>query len=146
MPSSEERGGEGLSALVSPARFSKFVSVGAVGAVCDFAVIALLVEVGHLDPTLAKVFSAEAAIVTMFVINEQWTFAEHGAAGVWNLGRRFLRSNVVRAGGALWALAVLHVLTTMAGVWYVAANAVGIGTGLVVNYVFESVATWQVHR
>jgi len=138
--------GDGLAALVAPARFGKFVSVGAVGAVVDFAVITLLVEVGSLDPTLAKVGSAEAAIVAMFVMNERWTFATHGAAGLGNLLRRFAKSNVVRAGGALWALGVLHVLTTYGDVWYLLANGVGIGTGLFINYVFESVATWKVHR
>jgi putative flippase GtrA len=137
---------EGLAALVSRERFGKFLSVGVVGAVVDLVVNAALVETLSLSPTSAKVFSAEAAIVAMFVMNERWTFAGHGGTDPWDVGRRFLRSNVVRAGGALWALGVLFVLTTYADLWYVAANAAGIGTGVVINYVFESVATWRIHR
>jgi putative flippase GtrA len=137
---------EGLGALASPRRISKFLSVGVAGAVVDLATLTLLVEVGHLHPSVGKVFSAETAIVAMFVLNERWTFASHGGTDPWDVGRRFLRSNVVRAGGALWALGVLHLLTTYAGVWYLAANVVGIGTGFAINYVFESVATWRVHR
>lgn len=138
--------GEGLAALVSRARFGKFVSVGAAGAACDFTVLALLVELGVVGPTLGKVVSAEAAIVAMFAINDYWTFAGEGDDGARAVGERFLRSNLVRAGGALWALGVLYVLTTQFGVWYLAANAVGILTGLLINYVFESLATWRVHR
>jgi putative flippase GtrA len=144
MPS--ESGETGLRTLVSLERFGKFASVGVVGAACDFAVLAALVVFASMNPTLAKAFSAETAIVAMFVMNEVWTFADHGASGSWNVARRLLRSNVVRAGGALWALGVLHLLTTYADVWYLAANAVGIGTGFAINYLFESLATWKVHQ
>ncbi|MFB6146420.1 MAG: GtrA family protein [Halobacteriaceae archaeon] len=135
-----------LGALVAPERAGKFVSVGVLGAVCDMTVITLLVEGPGLQPWAAKIVSAEAAIVLMFVINERWTFTDHGDDGGRALARRFLTSNLVRAGGAAVAWAVLVVLTSVAGVWYLAANVAGIGTGFVVNYAFESLLTWQVHE
>lgn len=132
--------------LLSVVRMGQFLSVGVVGAVCDNAVLVALVELAGLGPTLAKVGSAETAILLMFVLNEHWTFAGTGEASRRGVVRRLLTSNVVRLGGAATALVVLHVLTTRFGVWYLAANVVGIGVGFVVNYVFESLLTWRVTR
>lgn len=132
-------------ALRSGVRFGQFLSVGVLGAIFDFLVLTALVEAGGLPAELAKLASAETAIVVMFVANERWTFADWGRRGVRPLASRFLRSNVVRAGGAGVAWIVLVVLVRTAGVHYLVANAAGIGVGFLVNYVLESVVTWRVH-
>ena len=141
-------------ALASGVRFGQFASVGAVGALCDNAVLGTLLHVG-VGPEPAKLAGAEAAIVVMFLVNERWTFAGEGAPGAKPLLRRFLTSNLVRVGGVLVATAVfsqvyrnfdptLDVFGFDA--WFLAANLVGILAGMVVNYVAESVFTWQVHH
>lgn len=135
-----------LRELVSGLRFGQFLSVGALGAICDTLVLAAVVETTGIGPVYAKIASAEAAIVFMFVLNERWTFAGFGSSSVRAIGRRFVTSNVVRAGGALAALVVLLFLTELFGVWYVAANVLGIGAGFVLNYTAESLLTWRVHR
>lgn len=134
-----------LRRLVSAERMGKFLSVGVIGFAADMAVIALLVEVTGLAPWQAKPFSAEAAILLMFVLNERWTFTDLGEDGVWPLLRRLGTSNGVRLGGFLVAWAVLSLLVEYANFWYPLANACGIGVGFVVNYTFESLLTWQVH-
>ncbi|WP_135819869.1 GtrA family protein [Halostella litorea] len=142
-----------LRALASGVRFGQFASVGAVGAVCDNAVLGVLLQFG-VGPELAKLAGAETAIVVMFLINERWTFADEGAPGAGPLLRRFLTSNLVRAGGVLVATAVFSqvyrnfdVTIGLFGVdlWFLAANLVGIAAGMVVNYVAESLFTWRVH-
>lgn len=141
-----------LDALLSGVRFGKFASVGAIGAVCDMAVLLTLVEVVGIVPEVANVLSIEVAILLMFVINEHWTFASEGRDG--RLARRVLRSHAVRAGGSLTQYVIFVALinyvavsVTLAGVelWLVAAKMTGIGVGMVVNYVFESLFTWRVH-
>lgn len=132
-------------ALLSSARIGQFVSVGAVGAAADNAALYALVDFGGLDPVVAKVIAWEIAIVVIFSINERWTFSSYGATGVRALGRRFLRSNAVRFGGFLVTLGVLAALVRGFGVWYLAANVIGIGVGFFVNYVCESLYTWKVH-
>jgi len=141
-----------IRALLSGVRFGQFASVGAVGAVCDNAVLGTLLGLG-VAPEPAKFAGAETAIIVMFLINERWTFAEEGAAGPGPLLRRFLTSNLVRAGGVLVATAVFSqvyrnfdVTLALFGVdlWFLAANLVGILAGMVVNYVAESLFTWQV--
>lgn len=134
-----------VDALVSNIRFGKFLSVGFVGMLVDMSILTLLVEVGSLTPTLGKVCSAEISIVVMFILNDYWTFNESGKENTRELLRRFARSNVVRWGGAGVALLVLHLLTTTLAVWYLLTNAIGIGIGVIFNYVFESLITWKTH-
>ena len=135
-----------VRALCSTARFGQFVGVGTVGAVVDNVFLVLLVEATVLGPVVSKVLSWEFGIAVIFAINERWTFSEYGKVGLRPLGRRFLRSNVVRFAGFLVTLAVLAVLVLRFDVWYVAANVVGIGVGFFVNYTCESLYTWQVHH
>lgn len=135
-----------LRALLSTARFGLFVGVGFVGAAVDILVLYLLVETTPLGFRLAKVLSWECSIAVIFVINEWWTFANYGKTGLRALGKRFVRSNAVRFAGFLVTLGVLTGLVRWFDVWYLAANAVGLGVGFFVNYICESLYTWRVHR
>jgi putative flippase GtrA len=143
-----------VDALLSGRRFGKFASVGVVGAVFDVTTATVLRELG-VFPELAVFVGIEVAIVVMFLLNDNWTFAEQGAAGVGAALRRLLRSNLVRAGGIVVQLAtfrffyrVLAVDLTVLDVdgWFVVSKIAGIGTGMLVNYVAESLVTWQVGR
>lgn len=124
--------------------FSRFLSVGAIGAVFDNIILITAVELAGMEPLVAKVLSAELSIVLMFVINEQWTFSGQGDNGFRELVERFATSNAVRLGGLFVGFSVLYVLHGLAGVWYLLANVVGLGVGFVVNYVAEGLFTWNV--
>lgn len=139
--------------LYAPFRFGRFAGVGAVGAVCDNVVLLSLATAGT-TPELAKFAGIEAAIVVMFVLNERWTFAGAGRPGPFPALRRLATSNVVRIGGIAVQLVVfsiiyrwLHVDVSALGVdlWLLVASGAGIGCGMVVNYVTESLFTWRVH-
>jgi len=143
-----------LAALVSTVRFGQFVSVGAIGAVFDVTTLVVLTELFGVAAAVANVASIETAILVMFVVNERWTFAEHGANGLRSVGRRLVRSHVVRAGGStlqyVLFVAVFYnvaVDLSVAGVdlWLVVVKGGAIGVAMVVNYVFESLFTWRVH-
>ncbi len=133
-------------ALLSTARFGQFAGVGVVGATVDIATLWLLVEFTVLGPIVGKAISWELGIIVIFTINEHWTFSGYGDGGRRALGRRFLRSNAVRFAGFLVTMSVLATLVTWAGVWYLAANVIGIAVGFFVNYTCESLYTWKVHR
>lgn len=158
---------ERLRSLLSVVRFGQFASVGVVGAVCDNTVLLLSSELGiaagiagllgvpDLAPEVAKALGIEAAIVVMFLLNDNWTFADHGGAGPVALVRRWLKSHLVRSVGLAVAFATLFVLTSwtdvalvVAGgdIWPTLANGIGIGVGLSINYVAESLVTWRVHE
>jgi len=141
--------------LTSLVRFGKFASVGVVGAVCDTTTLLVLVEGFGVLEEVATLVGIEVAIVVMFLLNEHWTFSTEKADGFRAKGRRLGRSHLVRAGGStvqfltfVLLYRVLFVSVTFAGVelWLLVAKLGGIGLGMVVNYVFESLFTWQVQQ
>jgi putative flippase GtrA len=145
--------GSRVDALRSRVRFGQFVSVGVVGAVCDTTVLIALTSLGVL-PEIATLAGIETAILIMFAINENWTFAGEGGSGRGSLVRRLARSHGVRAAGSLTQFLVfvavfrgvsVTVLVVGVNLWLLVAKGTGIGFGMVVNYVFESLFTWQVH-
>jgi len=148
-----DAGDDRLGALVSRRRFGKFVSVGAVGTLCDTVVLLTLVEVFGVLEEVAALIGIEVAILVMFTLNEFWTYREAGASGWRPTGRRLGRSHVVRAAGATVQLLVFTVIfrvfftsVTFAGIemWLLVAKGGGIACGTVVNYVFETLFTWRV--
>ena len=151
-PESAADDGSGLAALASGARIGQFVSVGVVGFCFDVTVSTALRELG-VFPELAAFAGIETAVVVMFLLNDRYTFSEQGARDRDATLRRLARSNLVRVGGIAVQLAAfslvfrgLAVPLTVAGVdgWFVVSKAVGIGAGMTVNYVAESVFTWRV--
>jgi putative flippase GtrA len=141
-------------ALVVPARFGQFVGVGAVGGVFDLTISSTITLAGLVNPEWAKLLGAECAIVLMFLINDHWTFADHGAAGFGSKLRRLLRSNLVRSGGLAVQFTVVYLLTRLevtvvvygTDIWALVTMPVAIGCSFVVNYVAESLLTWRVQR
>lgn len=143
-----------LDALRSRARFGKFVSVGVVGAISDNAMLATLGLVFAVPEMWAKAAGIETAILVMFLVNEHWTFADEGETGAWPFARRLGKSHLVRTGGVTVQLVVYWVLTqrlefelVVAGtdLWFLAASPIAIAVAMTVNYVLESLFTWQVH-
>lgn len=146
-----------LEALASGVRIGKFVSVGVIGAVFDNTVLTLLQLGTELPTIVGKIAGVETAIVVMFLVNERWTFEGEGDPGRGPFLRRLLRSHVVRAGGTSLQLLLFTALyyglredvsVHLAGVdvWFLVASVTAIGLAMTVNYCFESLFTWKVHR
>jgi putative flippase GtrA len=143
-----------LRALASAGRLGRFVSVGVVGAGFDVTTATVLQELG-VYPELAVFIGIEVAIVVMFLLNDNWTFAEEGTNGLPATLRRLATSNFVRGGGIVVQLATFRFLyrvvaieAQLAGIdaWFVVSKVGGIGVGMVVNYVAESLFTWRITR
>ncbi len=144
-----------LESLSSSVRFGKFVSVGATGAVVDTTVLVVLTEALGVLPEVATIIGIETAILVMFAINEHWTFADEGAPGRRSLLGRLVRSHGVRAAGSVTQFLIfvavfrgVDVVLMSWGIdlWLIVAKGAGIAIGMLVNYVFESLFTWRVHR
>ncbi|WP_232686901.1 GtrA family protein [Halobacterium zhouii] len=132
--------------LLAPTRFGQFLSVGAVGAVLDNIVLVGLVELTVLGPVVAALLAKEASILFMFGLNERWTFVGYDDGDIGEVVWRLVKSNAVRSIGAVVEVATLYACYQWAGIWYVAANIVGIGVGFLFNYTLESLVTWRVHE
>ena len=143
-----------VESLLSGARFGQFVSVGVVGAISDNTVLTVLHLLAGVPELWAKAAGVETAIVVMFLVNEHWTFASQGAAGRRPFLKRLGKSHLVRSGGVAVQLTVywflvryLDVTLEIAGtdLWFLVASPIAIAVAMSVNYVFESLFTWQVH-
>lgn len=142
-----------IDALVHRARIGQFISVGMAGATIETIIVAMLTGGAGVSPLAAKAVGAEMSISTMFIINDRWTFASEGRSGILSFGRRWIKSHLVRAIGLSVAFVVLYLLTRVVQyslvigsfeLWPTVANLIGIGVGLVINYVAESLFTWDV--
>ena len=143
-----------FESLVSGVRFGQFVSVGVVGAISDNTVLAVLGLAFGVSDMWAKAAGVETAILVMFLVNEHWTFAGQGDTDRRSFAKRLGKSHLVRSGGVAVQLAIYWLLTQwltvellVAGtdLWFIAASPLAIGVAMLVNYVAESVFTWQVH-
>jgi len=144
-----------FEALVSGVRFGQFVSVGVVGAVADNTVLTILGLAFGVPELWAKAAGVETAILVMFLVNEHWTFSGAGSTGTRAFLGRMGKSHLVRVGGVSVQLAVYWLLTQQltvelvvadTDIWFIAASPIAIAAAMSVNYVFESLFTWQVHR
>ena len=57
-------------------RFIKFATVGAAGAVTDFAILNLLIQVAGFQEWQANAVSFTVAVIQNFFLNRRWTFPE----------------------------------------------------------------------
>ena len=130
------------AALVQPALLSQFIIVGIAGGLVENATLIALVSGFGLSTLVSAAIGKEFSILLMFVINDNWTFRDHRDR---SLFRRACQSNINRFGSVVIGLIVLFVLNTWLHVWYLAANLVGIGIGLIFNYFAESLLTWRIH-
>lgn len=147
------KGTSPLRVLMSTTRFGKFASVGAVGALCDTLILLFLVERVGLLEEVAVLIGIEVSILIMFVINDNWTYSS--TDNIRTLPRRLLRSHMVRVVGALTQLVVFTIIyrsyfiqLEFSGIdfWLLVAKGTGIGFGMVLNYTFESIFTWSLHK
>lgn len=143
----------GMASLLSVSRITQFVSVGAVGAMVETIVVAIITTASIAGPLPAKVVGAELSITLMFVLNDRFTFASEGQSQLQAIVYRWGRSHLVRIVGLATAFVVLWILTARteiavivggADFWPTIANLIGIGIGMVLNYIAESVFTWRV--
>jgi putative flippase GtrA len=91
-----------IQPFLSP-RFLKFAAVGASGVVVNLGVLALALGPLGLRSTAASVLAIEISVLSNFVINERWTFADQHE-GAWPA--RLLRFQLVSLVGALVQFAV----------------------------------------
>jgi dolichol-phosphate mannosyltransferase len=101
-----------------------------------------LTEIAGLYYLVSATIAIELSIVNNFVWNDVWTFKSARDLRFGRRIQRFLSFQVVSMGGLIINMAVLYVLADIAGVYYLAANLVGIFAGFAWNYVVNRHFTW----
>lgn len=127
------------------ARLSKFLVVGGIGVLVNSLALLLFFQWVHLSLVVASVLSAELAIVNNFYWNDRWTFrlplpADNRRTQL-SLSR-LARFNLVSLGGLVITTGTLWVLVRHLGLYYLAANLLGIILATVWNFAANSWWTW----
>jgi dolichol-phosphate mannosyltransferase len=122
-------------------RFAKFGLVGASGVLVNFAAIALLVEIGGLTPVIAGILATECAILTNFLVNDQWTFRDSRSSRSWPA--RVWRYHGVALGGMLISVSMLATLVHLVNIHYLLANLGAIGVATLWNFSGNLRFTWS---
>ena len=116
---------------------TKFLLAGVIGLVVENGVLFLMFDYGSVNLFISKLVALEAAIVTVFFINDNFAFSEFDKKAF-----AILRTNIVRSGGTLISFAGLYVGVEL-GLHYMIANTIGVGLGSMFNYYFERLKTWN---
>ena len=119
----------------------RFACVGVLGLAVNTIVLWLLTERAHLYYLVASALATEAAIVHNFTLNHRWTFADAPADEPALL--KLAKFNLVALAGLALTVGALYVLTRFAGLHYLVANVVAVGSGTGWNYLANRRWTWH---
>jgi len=126
-------------------RFLKFAVVGAIGALIDFGVLNLGIQVFGLAKWLANTFSFTAAVVSNFTWNRLWTYPESREEP---LGAQLAQFFLVNLGGYVINQVIFLSLDRFVfsawGTWgYNISKAIAIGVVLFWNYGVNRLWTYR---
>ena len=126
-------------------RFGKFGLVGTIGAIVDFAVLNLGIQVFDLAKWLANTFSFSAAVLSNFTWNRLWTFPESRDRQLRSQLGKFLLVNLMgyAINQALFLSLDRYVFSEW-GVWgYNISKAIAIGVVLFWNFGANRIWTYK---
>jgi putative flippase GtrA len=122
-------------------RLSQFSAVGAGATALQTGLLWLFVDVGGFYYLLAAVVSIEITILSQYVVNNAWTFADRA-----NQGNAFfsglVRTNLVRGSAIPIQTGLLFVFVQWGGLGYLVANLCAIVPSGVYRYVLDARWTW----
>lgn len=121
----------------------RFVVVGTAAAAIQTALLAALVELGHVQYLLAAGVSIETTIVLQYFMNNAWTFKQYRHST--RRGHLFglAKTNLVRGTAIPIQIGVLLALVSGLDVMYLLANVVGIGVSGIYRYLLDARWTWS---
>lgn len=110
-----------LSYVMTHSAFIKFVIVGIIGFVIDFSISYFAIEKSHIAVWAGTLFSTETAIVSNFLLNNFWSFADKKIkGGLMSYLFNFVKFNFVSAGSIAIQTIGLQLLVMIFGgkLWY----------------------------
>jgi dolichol-phosphate mannosyltransferase len=124
-------------------RFVKFIIVGLCGTGVNEGVLALVRTFTTWHGTLQLIPGIEVSIITNFLLNDFFTFADRRSGKIGSFFGRLLKYNLFAAVGAVinWGIAVL--LFNNAGLDIYLANIIGIVVAFLWNYFFSTIWAWK---
>jgi dolichol-phosphate mannosyltransferase len=124
-------------------RFIKFGIVGLSGVGVNEGLLWLLTDYGGLFYLQSAAIAIEASIITNFILNNYFTFADRRQGGAVTFFQRLLKFNMVSLVGVGINLGVLGALTSQFGIYYLVSNIFGIAVAMLWNYLLNNWWTWR---
>lgn len=121
--------------VIASARWIKFYLVGAIGIGVQFASLALLAGVLHMNYLLATALSVEAAVIHNFLWHERFTWADRPSHRLLLSLRRLAHFNLTTGAISIGGnLLLMRLLVGQAHLPLLVANALAIAACSVANY------------
>jgi dolichol-phosphate mannosyltransferase len=134
-------------ALLFKSTFVRFCLVGSFGVLVDMLMLYLLSDPStlHWGLTRSKIIGAELALISNFVMNDAWTFADRigGNRGSRAKLHRFLKFNVLCGLGLVLNILILNGLFNRLGMNRYAANALAILVVTIWNFTLNLKLGWR---
>jgi dolichol-phosphate mannosyltransferase len=124
-------------------RFLKFAVVGGSGVLVNLGVYWLITRLLHMNIYGAQAVSFEASVISNFLLNNFFTFADRRVSQTLPFLIQFLKFNGISLAGYGIQVAALFLLHTVLGVYDVVALAIGIIVATVWNYLVNLGWTWK---
>jgi putative flippase GtrA len=115
----------------------KFGISGAISAIFDIGILAILVELFFLPVMLANVISFSVAVINSYILNKYWTFRDGGKNHV----KQFAKFFVVSAIGLFLNMLLMWILLHF-DVWYIFAKVFIILVVSVWNFSINNIWTF----
>ncbi len=124
-------------------RLLKFCAVGLSGVIVNQGLLWLLTEFGGLQYYISALFAIEASIISNFVLNDYFTFADRRTGRGKSFVVRLLKFNVTCLAGAGIQYGLLLLFTSVFGIHYLISNLIAIAVAFLWNYFMSSWWTWK---
>ncbi len=123
-------------------RFVKFIAVGLSGVVVNMGVLAIVNATADLNQYVRLIPGIEVSIITNFLLNDAFTFADRRKARRTSFLVRLLKFNLIALAGALinWGIGTWLI---SAGLNDYLANFIGIVIAFLWNYFLSTVWAWR---
>jgi dolichol-phosphate mannosyltransferase len=124
-------------------RFVKFAVVGGSGVLVNLGVYWLITRFLHVQIYAAQAISFEASVISNFLLNNFFTFADRRVSRTLPFIVQFLKFNGISLAGYGIQVLALFLLHTLLGLHDIIALAIGIILATVWNYLFNLGWTWK---
>jgi dolichol-phosphate mannosyltransferase len=123
-------------------RFLKFIGVGLSGTVVNIGVLRLMTALTHWSPRVQLIPGIEVSIITNFVLNDYFTFADRRKGRARSFFGRMVKYNLIALAGAVinWGIAAWLVNI---GVNIYLSDFIGIVIAFLWNYFLSTVWAWK---
>jgi dolichol-phosphate mannosyltransferase len=123
-------------------RFVKFIAVGLTGTAVNLGVLKLVTVFTTWNDKVQLIPGIEVSIITNFLLNDFFTFADRRTGKTASFFGRMLKYNLLAFAGAFinWGVAALMV---NAGVNIYLSDFVGILIAFLWNYFFSTIWAWK---